>query len=240
MLDKHFDEEADPEPESKSAGSETEADPDPELSRTSRGERRIHPRRENEFKAEDPSDFFRTIRSFGDWRLMAAAAVLAAVLVFQALNHWRDDLATRAGWFGPMRGLASMMGESLHPNWDLRNYDVRQLGASADGDDNQTLKVRLRLTNVGERAQALPLIRLTLRDRFGKAVSRGELQPEQYLPEDERGQRMIRRDQRIDTEIRVLDPSRQASSFELDVCVSAAGGGLRCAGDTPTLAARTS
>jgi hypothetical protein len=138
-----------------------------------------------------------------------------------------------------MRGLASMMGESLHPNWDLRNYDVRQLGASADGDDNQTLKVRLRLTNVGERAQALPLIRLTLRDRFGKAVSRGELQPEQYLPQDERGQRMIRRDQRIDTEIRVLDPSRQASSFELDVCVTAAGG-LRCAGDTPTLAARSS
>ncbi len=51
---------------------------------------------------------------------------------------------------------------------------------------------------------------------------------------------MIRRDQRIDTEVRVFDPTRQASSFELDVCVTAAGGGLRCAGDAPALAARQS
>ncbi len=49
---------------------------------------------------------------------------------------------------------------------------------------------------------------------------------------------MIRRDQRIDTEVRVFDPTRQVSSFELDVCVSAASGALRCAGDTPALSAR--
>ncbi len=52
----------------------------------------------------------------------------------------------------------------------------------ADSADSQTLTVRLSLTNTGERAQALPLIRLTLRDRYGKAVSRGELTPDQYLP----------------------------------------------------------
>ncbi len=238
LMDKHFDDE--PESESESVESETEAEPAPELAALREATGEFTHGARTKPKAEDPSDWFATIRSFGDWRLMAGATALAAVLVFQALNHWRDDLATRAGWFGAMRGLSSMLGEPLHPNWDLGNYDVRQLGATADGDDAQTLKVRLRLTNVGERAQALPLIRLTLRDRFGKAVSRGELQPEQYLPQDERGQRMIRRDQRIDTEIRVLDPSRQASSFELDVCVTAAAGGLRCAGDTPTLAARTS
>jgi hypothetical protein len=139
-----------------------------------------------------------------------------------------------------MRHLSSMLGEPLHPNWDLGAYDVRQLGAAADSADHEALKVRLSLTNVGQRAQALPLIRLTLRDRYGKSVSRGELAPEQYLPPDEHGQLMIRRDQRIDTEIRVLDPTGQVSSFELDVCVPAAGGGLRCAGDTPALSARSS
>jgi Protein of unknown function (DUF3426) len=179
-------------------------------------------------------------KSWGDWRMIAGAGVLALIFILQALNHWRDDLATRAGWFGPMRHLSSMLGEPLHPNWDLSAYDLRQLGAAADSPDNQTLKVRLSLTNVGQRAQALPLIRLTLRDRYGKAVSRGELAPAQYLPADVHGQLMIHRDQRIDTELRVLDPTRQVSSFELDVCVSAAGGGLRCAGDTPTLAARQS
>ena len=190
--------------------------------------------------AEDPSTWFEKVRSWGDWRLTAGAVALALLFGVQAVNHWRDDLATQAGWFGPMRSLSSMLGEPLHPHWDLGAYDVRQLGAAADAADDQTLRVRLSLTNTGTRAQAFPLIRLTLRDRFGKAVSRGELTPEQYLPEGERGALMIRRDQRVDTEVRVKDPTRQASSFEIDVCVTAAGGGLRCAGDSPALTARSS
>ena len=189
--------------------------------------------------AEDPGKGFQVKRARVDWRLSAAAVALALLFILQAVNHWRDDIATHAGWFGPMRSLSAMFGEPLRPNWDLSAYDVRQLGAAADSPDNHTLRVRLSLANVGSRSQAMPLIRLTLLDRFGKAVSRGELEPEQYLPQDARGQVMIRRDQRIDTEVRVLDPSRQASSFELDVCVLAAGGGLRCAGDTPAVAGQS-
>ncbi len=219
---------------------ESELPPDPELAalREATGEFKRDPRLDMD--ADDPASWFRAMGSWGDWRLIAGASALGLLLVLQIVNHWRDDLATQAGWFGPMRSLASFLGEPLRPHWDLNNYDVRQLGADADVANDETLKVRLRLTNVGPRAQALPLIRLTLRDRYGKAVSRGELEPEQYLPQDVRGQLMIRRDQRIDTELRVLDPSRQATSFELDVCVPAAGGGLRCAGDSPALGARPS
>ena len=220
---------------------ETEAEPADELAALREATGEFKHQANVALVDDDPSTGFGAIKwSWGDWRLIAGAGVLALVFLLQALNHWRDDLATRTGWFAPMSGLSSMLGEPLHPNWDLSAYDLRQLGAAADSPDNQTLKVRLSLTNVGQRAQALPLIRLTLRDRFGKAVSRSEVAPAQYLPADEHGQLMIRRDQRIDTELRVLDPTRQVSSFELDVCVSAAGGGLRCAGDTPTLAARQS
>ena len=169
------------------------------------------------------------------WRPLAAAALLAVVLIGQAINHWRDDLATHLAWYGSMQRLAALFGEPLHPNWDLNAYDVRQLGATDGGPDDQGLRVRLRLANVGPRPQALPLLRLTLLDRYGKAVSRGELQPAQYLPPQLSGLRFIARDQRIDTEVRVLDPSQQASSFELDVCVAAARG-LRCAGETPVAA----
>jgi len=169
------------------------------------------------------------------WRPLAAAALLAVVLVGQAINHWRDDLATRPAWYGSMQRLAALFGEPLHPNWDLNAYDVRQLGATDGGPDDHGLHVRLRLANVGPRPQALPLLRLTLLDRYGKAVSRGELQPAQYLPPQLSGLRFIARDQRIDTEVRVQDPTQQASSFELDVCVAAARG-LRCAGETPVAA----
>lgn len=169
------------------------------------------------------------------WRALAAAALLAIVLVGQAANHWRDDLATHPAWYGSMQRLAALFGEPLNPNWDLNAYDVRQLGATDSGPDDHGLRVRLRLANIGLRPQALPLLRLTLLDRYGKAVSRGELQPAQYLPPQLSGLRFIARDQRIDTEVRVLDPTQQASSFELDVCVAAARG-LRCAGETPVVA----
>ena len=169
------------------------------------------------------------------WRPLTAAALLAIVLIGQAANHWRDDLATHPAWYGSMQRLAALLGEPLRPNWDLNAYDVRQLGATDGGPDNHGLRVRLRLANVGLRPQALPLLRLTLLDRYGKAVSRGELPPSQYLPPQLSGLRFIARDQRIDTEVRVLDPSQQASSFELDVCVAAARG-LRCAGEMPVAA----
>jgi hypothetical protein len=171
------------------------------------------------------------------WLEITAAALLALALAAQVLNHWRDDLAAHAAWYGPVSRVAALLGEPLHPNWNLSAYDVRQLGAAADGTDNRALRVRLSLANVGDRTQALPLLRVTLLDRYGKAVGSGALEPPQYLPAGLREQRFLAPDQRIDTEVRVLDPTQQASSFELDVCIGAAGGGLRCAGDATLVAA---
>jgi len=168
--------------------------------------------------------------------LVAASALLALALALQAVNHWRNELATRSGWYGPLKQMAARLGEPLRPNWDLNAYDVRQLGATMDAGDQRSLRVRLSLANHGAHAQAMPLLRLTLLDRFGKAVSSGELQPAQYLPAALHGQALIAADQHIETEVRVQDPSQQASSFELDVCIEAAGGGVRCAGDTALVA----
>ena len=184
----------------------------------------------------EPDLWRRETRQRPAWLMVAASVLLALALGAQAINHWRDDLATHGAWYGPISRIAAQLREPLHPNWDLNAYDVRQLGAALDGNDDHALHVRLSLANRGLETQALPLLRVTLLDRYGKAVSGGELQPDQYLPSSLRGQRFIGRDQRIDAEVRVQDPTQQASSFELDVCVAAAGGGVRCAGDTPLVA----
>ncbi|MDE2251370.1 MAG: zinc-ribbon and DUF3426 domain-containing protein [Gammaproteobacteria bacterium] len=168
----------------------------------------------------------------------AGSALLLVSLAAQAVNHWRNDLAANASWYGPLQKLAARLGEPLAPNWDLNAYDVRQLGAALDAAGDHALHVRLSLANRGAHSQALPLLRLTLLDRYGKPVSSGELQPAQYLPAALRGQQFIARDQRIDTEVRVEDPTQRIASFELDVCVAAAGGGVRCAGDAPLVAGR--
>jgi hypothetical protein len=138
----------------------------------------------------------------------------------------------------PLERISAALGEPLRPNWDLGAYDVRQLGAISDVADPRSLKVRLSIANRADRAQAWPLLRLSLLDRYGTVVSSGDLKAEQYLPPALRAQRLIASEQRIDTEVSVVDPTQQVLSFELDVCVPAAGGGLRCAGDTPLLSAR--
>jgi predicted Zn finger-like uncharacterized protein len=181
-------------------------------------------------------DLWRAPRTRQGMLLAAGSVLLALMLAAQAINHWRNDLATHAAWYGPLSRIAARLGEPLQPNWDLNAYDVRQLGAAMDSEGDHALHVRLSLANRGAEPQAMPLLRLTLLDRYGKHVSSGELQPAQYLPAALRGQQFIARDQRIDTEVRVQDPTQQIASFELDVCVAAAGGGVRCAGDTPLVA----
>jgi hypothetical protein len=163
---------------------------------------------------------------------------LALLLLAQYVHHGRNDLATHASLNGPLTRLYAALGKPLSPNWDLAAYDVRQLGADADATDSHLIHVRLSLANRGTAPQALPLVRLTLIDRYGKPLSSGELAPAEYLPEALRGQRLLDPDQHIDTEVKALDPDDAASSFELDVCMPAAGGGLRCASDAAASGAR--
>lgn len=171
--------------------------------------------------------------------LGVAAAALALLLSGQLLHHWRNQLATRPGLTVPLTRLYAALGQPLTPEWDLSAYDVRQLGASADGADNRAIHVRLSLASRARLPQGLPLVRLTLIDRYGKALSAGELEPAQYLPPAQQGLRMLAPDQRIDTDVSVLDASQQASSFELDVCLPRPGGGLRCAADNALAGSHT-
>ena len=103
LMDKHFDDE--PESESKPVASETEADPAPELAALREATGEFTQGARTKPKAEDPSDWFATIRSFGDWRLMAGAAALAAVLVLghgaPAVTHCSITAISASGSFGP-------------------------------------------------------------------------------------------------------------------------------------------
>ncbi len=171
------------------------------------------------------------------WQVVVGLCLLALLLAAQTIHHWRNDLATHQGLFSPLERLYRAMGQPLTPNWNLAAYDVRQLGASSDGEDHHVVRVRLSLSNHALNAQIMPLVRLTLLDRYGKSLSAGEISPRQYLPAALQQNRWLEAEQRIDAELRVTDPSGQASSFELDVCVAAPGGGLRCGGDGTLLAA---
>ena len=63
------------------------------------------------------------------------AALLVLILGAQAIHYWRNDLALRNDWIGQsLTHLYAVIGLPLTPHWDLRGYDVRQLGAATNGN----------------------------------------------------------------------------------------------------------
>jgi len=162
----------------------------------------------------------------------ASGIGLLAFLLFAQLTHYnRHGLVLNAS-VGPLVSrVYGWFGATLTPRWDLSAYTVKQLGAEAEGSEGSRLRVRLSVQNDSDRVQPLPLLRLTLQDRFGKAVATRDLEPVEYLPRRAAGQRLLEPDQRIDAELHVIDPGKTASAFEIDACLRSEDGQIGCANE---------
>jgi hypothetical protein len=171
-----------------------------------------------------------------DWQYLSGVAALAILLLLQVLHYNRQSLALNTT-FGPAASAVyGWFGVTLMPRWDLTAYSVKQLGAEAEGSGSQ-LRVRLSVQNESSRVQPLPLLRLTLQDRFGNAVATRDLEPADYLPERVTTQRLLEPDQRIDVELNVVDSNKAAIGFEIDACLRGEGGAIGCANEARRRAA---
>jgi len=159
------------------------------------------------------------------------AVLAAAVLAAQIVNHQRDALAADPRFNQPLTALYAALGVHLAPRWDLHAYDVRQLGAIVDQGGRGAITVRASIRNAGARPQPLPLLRVTLQDRFGNRLASRDVQPRDYLPPSIAPTALLAPDQRIDAELAFVDPGTSAVGFELDACLPLASGGVACAND---------
>ena len=159
------------------------------------------------------------------------AAILVLALIVQVIDHERDALAADTRFNRPLTALYSALGVRLMPRWDLRAYDVHQLGATVEPGNAGAITVRASIRNVGTRAQPLPLLRVTLQDRFGNRLASRDVQPHDYLPPSATAPALLSVDQRIDAQLAFVDPGASAVGFELDACLPARGGGVACAND---------
>jgi len=161
----------------------------------------------------------------------AGAITLAILLTVQVVNHYRNDLAASAQFNKPITALYSVFGVTLTPHWDLRVYDVRQLGASVDPESKGQIMVRASVKNGGHQAQPMPLLRVTLQDRFGNRIAARDVAPGNYLPRAIPAASFLSAGQRIDAEMAFVDPGSNAVGFEIDACLPAPAGGISCAND---------
>jgi len=165
------------------------------------------------------------------WQYTTGIGLLVFVLILQVLHHNRRDLVLNASFGVVVSTIYGWFGATITPRWDLTSYTVRQLGVEAEGSDGSRLRVRLSVQNDSDRVQPLPLVRLTLTDRFDKPVATRDLEPKEYLPAKIADRRLLEPNQRIDGELHVIDPGRAAFGFEIDACLRAESGQIGCAND---------
>jgi hypothetical protein len=181
--------------------------------------------REYSRPGEQPTSFFA-----GTWT--AGSVLLLLVLTIQIVHHYRHDLAANATLNGPLTSIYAVLGIPIVPRWDLSAYEVRQLGASTTADAPGQITVRASVKNSAHQAQPLPLLRVTLQDRFGNRIASRDVSPQSYLPRAIPRSSLLSAGQRIDAEMTFVDPGSNAVGFEIDACLPAPGGGIACANDT--------
>ncbi len=163
--------------------------------------------------------------------LRIGSTVLALMLVLQIIHHERAELAGFAWLRGPLTAAYSALGLPLAPHWDVRAYEVRQLGAVVGPRTPGALTVRASVKNNAPREQPLPLLRVTMQDRFGNRVAARDVPPSAYLPAGSANRTDLAAGQRVDAEIAFVDPGPNAVGFEIDACLKLASGRIACAND---------
>jgi predicted Zn finger-like uncharacterized protein len=162
---------------------------------------------------------------------VAGSAVLSLLLVAQVIHQNRHALATKALLNRPLTRFYKAIGVQLVPSWDLRAYDVRQLGASTNDAGQGTLTVRASLKNTAPQPLPLPLLRITMQDRYGNRIASRDVPPTGYVPGAVPPDAHLGVGQRIDAEMTFKDPGQNAVGFEIDACLLTASGRISCAND---------
>jgi predicted Zn finger-like uncharacterized protein len=162
---------------------------------------------------------------------IAVLAGLAILLIAQIINHYRDDLAVNPRWHQPLTALYAAFGVALVPRWDLAAYEVHQLGATAPAQSSGELTVRASIKNAAAQPQPLPLLRVTLLDRFGHRLASRDVPPRAYLVGAPTADALLPAGERVDAQMAFVDPGRDAVGFEIDACLPGLSTQVHCAND---------
>ena len=171
------------------------------------------------------------VRSGPHWAYTSGSAVLALFLVIQVLHFKRDDLATNPALTAAVQRSYAALGLPLWPAWDLRSYELRNSEAVADRSSKGALDILARIVVVGNDPVGLPLVRVTLRDRFSRSIGSRVFQPTEYLAGKPAPREPVPPGTMIPVEISLKDPGPDAQGFDVEVCVLRRREGLLCRAD---------
>lgn len=151
-------------------------------------------------------------------RWLAGAFALLLVLAAQLVNYYRDTLATMPSVGPAVNAFYGALGIPIVPAWNVHGFEARQLGATVSGSDPRQITVRASIANRGTWPLPLPLLRVTLQDRYGRTIAARDVPPRDYLATAPAAA-MLPAGGRIDATVAFVNPGPQAIGFEIDACL---------------------
>jgi predicted Zn finger-like uncharacterized protein len=178
-----------------------------------------------------PLAALRAPRSSRWWTAAALLTLLA--LGVQVVHHFRTDLVDRAV-VGPLVQQAyGMLGTTVAPRWDVRQYEILDWVATAEPNTRGqgSLRITARIFNRGPQSQPYPSVQLRLKDRWEAAVGSRVFAPSEYLGVDANAARLMTPGETARAQFEVVDPGPDAYGFELDVCIEIETDQISCGTD---------
>ncbi len=162
------------------------------------------------------------------WPRVAAVVMLGLLLGGQLVHANRTTLATWDSFDQVIGPVYRALGKTVTPEWNIRGWQFESTSGSADAAD-EILTIRSRIANSSAQPLPLPLVHVSLTDRYEEIIGSRVLEPTDYLPESTGTNGPIPPGDAFTAVITVESPSAAATGFKLNVCYPFAGEQLRCA-----------
>jgi len=135
---------------------------------------------------------------------------------------------------GPaLAGLYAKLGFPIEPAWDPTAFEIeaRMATAQAAADAQSSLDITAGIRNVSNKPLPYPIIQLELTDRWEKTLGTRMFEASEYLPGNSSRRAVLRPGASADITLKLVDPGPDAYGFQVDVCVPAGRGTVRCKAD---------
>jgi predicted Zn finger-like uncharacterized protein len=146
------------------------------------------------------------------------SVALLLLLAGQVLHNQRDALAASPAWGHSLQRAYGFFGMPLYPTWNTRAFEVRGSEAVAGRTTPGVLEVLARITIIGNEPVGMPMVRVTLRDRFANVIGTRLFGPDEYTPAGTPPARLLFPGSTIPVRIALKDPGSDAYGYEVDVC----------------------
>ena len=168
-------------------------------------------------------------RRTGGGRYAAAAGVgaLALLLAAQAVNAYRETLATYGAFGDGLASFYAAAGAPITPGWDPNAWQFRETRGSTDAAD-RALTISSTLANASGEALPYPLLHVALTDRYEEIIASQLLEARQYL-EIRAANGRVSPGGKLSASITIAPLASQAAGFKLNVCYPLNDSEVRCA-----------